>query len=97
MMRDKYRRLEEECSAALDALYEKLSDMGAGNTSERSWVEQYAKYKDIKELTREAVVTLIDKITVYDDKRIEIAFNYRNEIAYYAELAAEVNRRQEVS
>ena len=97
MMRDKYRRLEEECSAAIEALYEKLSDMGAGGNSERSWVEQYVKYKDITELTREAVVTLIDRITVYDDKRIEIAFNYRNEIAYYAELAAEVNRRQEVS
>lgn len=97
MMRDKYRRLEEECSAAIEGLYQKLSDMSAGGSAERSWVEQYAKYRDITELSREAVVALIDRVMVYDDKRIEITFNYRNEIAYYTELAAEANRVKEVS
>lgn len=96
MMRDKYRRLEEECSAAIEALYEKLSDMSVGGSSERSWVEQYVKFQDITELTREAVVAMIDKVIVYNDKRIEIAFNYRNEIAYYTELAEEANKMKEV-
>lgn len=97
MMRDKYRRLEEECSAAIESLYQKLSDLSTGGSTERSWVEQYAKYQDLTELSREAVVALIDKVKVYDDKRIEIAFNYRNEIAYYTELAAEATRMKEVS
>ena len=97
MMRDKYRKLEEECSKAIEDLYEKLSDMSTGGSSECSWVEQYAKFQDVTELTREAVVALIDRVTVYDDKRIEIAFNYRNEIAYYTELVTEANKMQEVS
>lgn len=96
MMRDKYRRLEDECSSAIEALYEKLSDMGAGGSSERSWIEQYAKYQDMTELSREAVVALIDRIIVYDDKRIDISFNYRNEIAYYTELATEATKMKEV-
>ena len=97
MMRDKYRRLEEECSAAIESLYQKLSDLSAGGSTERSWVEQYAKFQDLTELSREAVVALIDKVKVYDDKRIEIAFNYRNEIAYYTDLAAEATQMKEVS
>ena len=49
-------------------------------------MEQYAKYRDLPELTREAVVALIDKVIVYEDKRIDIRFNYKNEIAYYSEI-----------
>ena len=53
---------------------------------DRSWVMQFAKYQDITELSREAVVTLIDRISVYEDGKIKIDFNYRDEIARYQEL-----------
>ena len=39
-----------------------------------------------KSLTREMAVTLVDKIYVYEDKRLKIEFNYRDEIAYDQEL-----------
>ena len=48
-----------------------------------NWVMQFVKYQDIKELSREAVVTMIDRIYVYEDGRIKIDFNYRDEIARY--------------
>ena len=97
LMRDKYRRLEQECSAAVDALYEKLKDLDAGGAAERTWVEQYLNYQDLTELRREAVVSLIDKITVFSDKRIEITFNYHDEIRGDMELIAEVREMGEVS
>lgn len=85
-MRDKYRGLEAECSNAIEKLYEKLNTMETEGNPERSWVEQYAKYRDLPDLTREAVVALIDKVIIYEDKRIDIQFNYKNEIAYYSEI-----------
>ena len=97
MMRDKYRRLEQECSAAVDALYEKLKDLDAGGAAERTWVEQYLNHQDLTELRREAVVSLIDKITVFPDKRIEITFNYHDEISGDMELIAEAREMGEVS
>ena len=96
-MRDKYRRLEQECSAAVDALYEKLKDLDAGGAAERTWVEQYLNYQDLTELRREAVVSLIDKILVFSDKRIEITFNYHDEINGDMELIAEAREMGEVS
>lgn len=89
MMRDKYRNLESTCSESLDALCDKLSELESADATECSWVEQYIHYQNLNELTREAVVALIDRVTVYDDKRIEISFNYRDEIVYYAGLAAD--------
>ena len=53
---------------------------------DKSWIMQFIKFQGITELTREAVVTLIDRIYVYEDKRIRIEFNYRNEIAAYQEI-----------
>lgn len=88
MMRDKYRKLEADCNAAIEALCTKIDELDTNNENELSWIEQYIRYQDMTELTREAVVSLIDRVTVYNDKRVEITFNYKNEIAYYAELAA---------
>lgn len=45
-----------------------------------------AKFKGITALSREAVITLVDRIYVYADKHIRIDFNFRNELAYYKEI-----------
>ena len=50
-------------------------------------------FKGIAELTREVVVTLIDRIYIFEDKHIRINFNFRNELAYYQEIL----QQQEVS
>lgn len=88
-MRDKYRRLESDCNAAIEALCAKLDELDSNDQNWLSWIEEYLKFQDLTTLTREAVVSLIDRITVYSDKRIEITFNYRSEIAYYTELVSE--------
>ena len=31
-------------------------------------------------------MALIDRIYIYEDKRVVIEFNYKNEIAYYSEI-----------
>lgn len=40
------------------------------------WIEHFARYQNISELTRIAAVELIDKIKVYDKNRIEVVFNF---------------------
>ena len=81
----KYTGFIEAAEAAVRKLNEQRTEILSGST-DRSWIEQYVRFQGITELTREAVVTLIDKVYVYEDKRIKIDFNYRDEIAYYQEL-----------
>ena len=38
------------------------------------------------------IVSLIDKIHIYEDKRIVIDFNFRNEIAYHQELLQQIKK-----
>ncbi|MCI9625662.1 MAG: recombinase family protein [Clostridia bacterium] len=50
------------------------------NGSEKQrWMQLYQRYHNVKELDRRLVVTLIDRIYVYEDKRIEIVFRFRDE------------------
>lgn len=85
-MRSKYTQLIEEAREAVSRLQEQRAEEISHSGENDGWLQQYLRFRDLKELTREAVVTLIDQIHVYEDKRIKIDFNYRNEIAYYQEL-----------
>lgn len=60
-----------------------------------SWLEQFSRYQSVAQLSREIVVALIDKVTVYEDKTIHIDFNYVDEIAFYQEILKNIS--QEVS
>ena len=44
------------------------------------------RFNGVEELTRELVVTFIDRIYIYENKRIKIDFNYRNELSNMQEL-----------
>lgn len=79
-MRLKYTHQIESARNAVARLEAEKDCAASGTISDRSWIDQFAKYQGLQQLCREAVVTLIDRISVYEDKRIHIDFNYRNEL-----------------
>ena len=95
-MRDKYRGQLRACGAAIKKLAAKMNEEGSGGLPSGSWLGQYLKYRDLQTLTREAVVTLVDRILVHENKKIEIRFNYRDALADCQALAAEKAMREVV-
>lgn len=85
-MRQKYTQMIEDAEGAIRKLKAQRTEALSCTGTDSSWIEQFVKFKGINDLTREVVVTLIDCIYVFEDKRIKIDFNYRNEIAYYQEI-----------
>ena len=81
-----------EAEAAVRKL-EEDREKTLSSAAPRDWMASIAKFKGITELTREVVVTLIDRIYIFEDKHIRIDFNFRNELAYYQEIL----QQQEVS
>lgn len=56
-----------------------------------SWMEHFKKNRNVDVLDRELAVTLIDRVEVFDDKRIEVSFNFNDELQQlrgYLEKAA---------
>lgn len=85
-MRMKYTRQIEDTEKAINKLQLQRTEISSNHSTDNNWIMQFIKFQGITELTREVVVTLIDRIYVYEDKRIRIEFNYRNEIAAYQEI-----------
>ncbi len=50
------------------------------------WLEEFRENMEIEKLDRMLLVSLIDKILVYEDKTVKIVFKYRNEMAKAVEL-----------
>jgi len=44
------------------------------------WIEHIKKHKNLSELNRQAVVSVIERIVVYTGKRIQIYFRYQDEL-----------------
>lgn len=50
------------------------------------WLDEFRENMEIEKLDRMLLISLIDKILMYEDKRVEIVFKYRNEMAKAVDL-----------
>lgn len=78
-LRQRYTYRIEEAELAVFQLKADLENVSAGLGNNGTWMDSFLKYHEITELSRDIVITLIDKIYIYEDKRIDIQFNFRNE------------------
>ena len=91
---DEYRALKERYAAEITSAEEQAESIRQEMGREldgvnRDWIEQFRKYRNITELTRYIVVTLIDRILIYQDHRIEIIYRWQDEYQWQTELLAQ--------
>ena len=78
-MRMKYTRQIEDTEKAISKLKLQRTEISSSHSTDNNWIMQFIKFQGITELTREVVVTLIDRIYVYEDKHIEIVYKFSGE------------------
>ena len=76
-----------DSAEALRRLEREQRDAAAMGSQNRAWVQAFAQYENVQELDRRLLMALVDKIFIYEDKRVEIAFRYRDEFARAMEVA----------
>lgn len=54
----------------------------AEDVFESPWIKRLLDLKDIKSLDRDIVVEMIHHISVYEDKKIKISYNFSNELEH---------------
>ena len=85
--RENYRGLIEEKQEAVKRLKREQQDAAAMGSQNRAWVQVFAQYENVQELDRRLLLALVDKILIYEDKKVEIVFRYRDEFARAMEIA----------
>ena len=82
--KDEYKELKTAYSKKFDEAEKSAFRLNGeiekilANKGEKSfWIESFKAHSNIAELTRKAVVSLIDEISIYEGNRIGIKFKYR--------------------
>lgn len=84
--REEYREMKkayaDRCADAEKAvikLEREIEGLMQNKASHIHWIGGFKNYRNIHELTRKVLISLIDKIVVYDAERIEIVYKYQSE------------------
>ena len=76
-MKRSYDEKQKEAEKALTKLKAEYDSLWE-STGSHDWIDRFKKHKDIEKLSRPIVVSLIDRIIVYEDSRVEVLFKYQH-------------------
>ena len=79
--RNRYTKIIEDKQEALLRVRKEMRDTVTTGITEKNWVTLFKQYENIDELNRRVLMSLVDRILIYEDHRIEIVFKYKDEYA----------------
>lgn len=79
----------ENAKNALIELEKKRGELDLNSVLEQPWIEEFRKFKNIKNLDRKILVSIIEKIIIYAKDRIEVCFKFEDEFNAYLDYAKE--------
>jgi DNA invertase Pin-like site-specific DNA recombinase len=89
-MKEKYIVRIKTQEKTIRELEEKKKQLVENGKEATSWIGHYMKFQGIEHLTHEAVATMIERVEVYEDKRIEIIFSFENQLAELKQYLNEI-------
>lgn len=79
-IRDELTRRIHAAEEAIRTLKSQKDELKDGLNAQQSWLAQFRDYGNIDSLTRAVVVTLIDRVLLFPDKRIRIILRNQDQI-----------------
>lgn len=86
LSRDEYISYKQEYASKENLLQKQLQELEQADretppdTLENPWIKRLLEMKDIERLDRDIIVEMIHSITVYENRRIQITYNFSNEL-----------------
>ena len=74
------KRISEK-EQAMERLEHERKETVEGNRSSNLWIQEFKKYRNVPELNRQMVTTLVDRVMVYEEEKMEVMFRYADEMA----------------
>ncbi|WP_291503582.1 recombinase family protein [Acutalibacter sp.] len=84
---DRRSQAEEQAEFLRDEMGRELD-----NSANNHWIEQFIKHRNITSLDRRIVVSLIERVLIFRDRRVEIVYRWYNEFEWQAELVAQAQK-----
>lgn len=101
--KDEYLRLKQryaaqsaEAEKQLLSLQDTLVNIQEHGSASLTWMNEFREHQNITSLDRETVVALIERILIYEDKRVEIIFRWHDEYAWQADILKNIRLKEAV-
>lgn len=85
----------EEARSTIEDMNRQIAELEQDNSDCFKWMEYYKSFGKLEELTRFAAAIAINRILIYEDRRIKIIFNFEDSFGQAKEMI-ESTRQQEV-
>ena len=85
--RNRYTKMIEEKQETMLRVRREKNDATSIGMTDKNWVTIFQQYENISELNRRVLMSLVDRILIYEDHRIEVVFRYRDEYTRMAKYA----------
>lgn len=89
-MKQTFEDRRKSALTAAEKLRLEIGEMTQKSGRHHEWIEMFMKTGRVDKLIRKVVVELIDRVCVYEDKRIEIRFRYEDKYLEGLELVEEL-------
>ena len=81
-----YSRRRAEAEEQAEAIQEEMSREMSNLSEGRDWIEQFRKYQNIDALDRTMIVSLIERILIFRDRKVEIVYRWHDEFQWQVDL-----------
>jgi len=75
----RYDRKIAETENAVFSIEKEIDELASGESAGQEWIGYFKQYGNVEELSRKLLVHLIDRVLVYEDKKIHIRFKFQHE------------------
>ena len=75
LIKESFEIKKKEAENAIVKLQEEAENLSEGGGQDRSWIEEFRKYRNINELNRVVAVNLIGEVKVYEKKCLEVVLD----------------------
>lgn len=94
-LKESFSQRAAETEKQMDALRERITTIRT-QTTDMSWMENFKRYRNLTELDRRVVVTLIDKIMLYENSVVKIFYRWQDEFAWQMDILHQTQLREAV-
>ena len=91
-LKEVYAKHRAEAEKQAEDIQEQMGQEMAFGAESRVWIDRFRKYRNITELDRSAVVTLVERVLIFREHRTEIVFCWQNEYRAMLELVTNVGQ-----
>ena len=81
-----YSRRRNQAEEQAEAIQEEMSREMGNFSDGRGWMEQFRKHQNIDALDRTIIVSLIERILMFRDRRVEIVYRWHDEFQWQMDL-----------